>query len=252
MIFINQAKQNVRNLFFGVNEFKLIWFLMLLYTIVILTANWYNARIVEFFGIATDAGTIIFPITFIVSNLITEVYGYKYARKAIWFGFLFNIAFLLYGFAITNFESPDYAQQQNAMFDSIFAINIWIILGSFVSYWSSEPTNSYIMAKLKIVMNGKFMWVRFVASTVIASFIDSVIFTHIAFISLFDYVTIWSLIIVMWFIKIGIEIVGLTISLPTTRKLKKFEGFDRYDIGTNFAIFSTDCRYLKDTNKYGK
>ena len=240
-----------KNLFSGVSQFKFLWFLMLLYIIIILMANWYNARIVQFLSIATDAGTMIFPITFMVSNLITEVYGYKFARKAIWFGFLFNIAFIIYGLVITHMDSPDFAVD-NHMFDKIFSMNIWIIVASFVSYWCSEPTNSYVMAKMKLFTHGRFIWFRFVFSTVVASFFDSIIFTHIAFSRLFDYETIWLLILAMWLVKVIIEIAGLLISIPAATKLKDYEGVDRYDIGTKFAIFSTECKYLKETNKYNE
>ena len=170
--------------------------------------NWYNARIVKFFSIVTDAGTIIFPITFIVSNLITEVYGYKFARKAIWFGFLFNLAFIGYGFLVTHMDSPKFALD-NEIFDKIFNMNIWIISASFISYWCCEPTNSYIMAKIKLFMHGRLISLRFIFLTIIASFFDSIVFTFIAFSRLFPYTTTWSLTINMSLVKITIEIAGL-------------------------------------------
>ena len=79
---------------------------MVSYTMVLAFSNWFDLRLVSVFGITTDAGTLIFPLSFLLSDLITEVYGYKNARKAIWTGFLFNGIFLLYGFIVSHMPSP--------------------------------------------------------------------------------------------------------------------------------------------------
>ena len=113
-----------KNIFCDINKFKYLWFLILLYTIFILMANWYNTRIIKFFCIITDAGTIIFPMTFIASNLITEVYGYKFAKKAIWFGFLFNLIFLSYGLLIVNMDSPNFALDNEIFNKIIILLNV--------------------------------------------------------------------------------------------------------------------------------
>lgn len=240
------------NLISRVNNFKLLWLFMMIYVIVILLANWFNPRIVEFFGISTDAGTIIFPLTFLMSDIITEVYGYKYARKSIWFGFLFSIFFFAYGFLVKESGSPAFAAEQNAMFDQVFSLNMLFIIAGFISYWIAEPMNSFIMAKLKILMKGKFMAGRFVGSTFVAAFLDSFIFSHIAFITLFSYKDLWSLLIVMWLVKVGIELIGLSFSIPLTKKIKQFEQMDRYDRKTNFSVFSTNIDYSGESNEYSK
>ena len=99
-----------RNLISGVYQFKVLWLLIMLYVLVIVMSNWFDSRIIQLHGsLVTDAGTLIFPITFLVSDLITEVYGYKFARKAIWFGFIFNFIFILFGIVVTHSASPDFA-----------------------------------------------------------------------------------------------------------------------------------------------
>src|SRR3990167_4672910 len=120
---------------------KFLWFLTLTYSMVIVLANWFDPRLIKIFGLTTDAGTLIFPLTFLLSDLITEVYGYKNARRAIWCGFLFNALFILYGQLVIHMPSPDY-HTNNAMFDTLLATNVRIIIASCLSYLISEPLNS--------------------------------------------------------------------------------------------------------------
>src|SRR5579883_2959033 len=119
-------------------ESNYLWFLTLSYTMVILLANWFDPRLIKIFNLTTDAGTLIFPLTFLLSDLITEVYGYKHARRAIWCGFFFNAIFIAYGQLIIHLPSPDFAAN-NAMFDTLLAMNVRILLASAISYLVAEP-----------------------------------------------------------------------------------------------------------------
>jgi uncharacterized integral membrane protein (TIGR00697 family) len=224
------------------------------YVLVIVMSNWFDSRIIQLYGnIVTDAGTLIFPLTFLISDIITEVYGYKYARKSIWFGFIFNVIFILFGIVVTHSGSPAFALKNNLLFDTIFSANISIIIASFSSYWLSEPLNSFIMAKLKIITRGRYMPVRFVSSTIVSSFFDSVLFSHIAFLHTYDYSNIWLLIISMWAVKVFVEVIGLPLTITVCKNLKVYERMDRYDLNTNFSILSTDILYDdKMSNKFIK
>src|SRR5580698_9806122 len=133
---------------------RYLWFLTLSYCMIIVLVNLFDGRLVHLFSLDTDAGTLIFPLTFLLSDLITEVYGYQQARRAIWCGFLFNLIFILYGQIVIHLPSPDYAIINNNKFDEIMAMNIRIIIASMLSYLCSEPLNSFIMAKLKIYFSG--------------------------------------------------------------------------------------------------
>jgi len=226
-----------------------LWFLTLSFSMFIVLSNWFDPRLVKFFGLTTDAGTLVFPFTFLISDLITEVYGYKFARRAIWCGFVFNAFFILYSQIIIHMPSPDYPTN-NANFDSLLSINIRIILASAISYFCSEPLSSYIIAKLKIIMMGKQMAARFVFSTVIASFVDSIIFTVIAFYGTMELNNLISLAATMWLIKVIIEIVGLPLSIWLAKKLKEEEKIDIYDKETTFNIFKLDTYYKNKDNEY--
>lgn len=216
---------------------------------VIVLANWFDPRLVSVFGLVTDAGTLIFPLTFLLSDLITEVYGYKFARQAIWCGFLFNALFLIYGQIVIHMPSPSY-QTNNTLFDTLLAINARIIIASAISYLIAEPMNSLVIAKLKIKLSGRYMGSRFLFSTMVASGLDSFIFGVIAFYGMMSHLHLINLILTMWFIKVVIECLGLPVSVKLAQYLKSAEQLDIYDKQTNFSLFSLDTRYPKKANEY--
>ncbi len=226
-----------------------LWFLTLAYSMVIVTANWFDPRLITIFNLDTDAGTIIFPLTYLLSDVITEVYGYKLARRAIWCGFLFNLLFIFYGQIITHMPSPSYAVH-NAKFDSLFSTNVRIIAASAISYFSSEPLNCFLMAKLKIKTLGKYMGIRFVLSTVLAAGVDSMSFSVLAFYGTISNHNLVRLALMMWFIKVIIEIAMLPISIRLAKKLKRIERLDIYDDATEFSIFKSDIDYNEADNLY--
>lgn len=230
---------------------RFLWFIMLSYSMVIVLANWFDPRLIKIFNLTTDAGTLIFPLTFLLSDLITEVYGFKQARLAIWCGFLFNVVFILYGQIVIHLPSPDYPTQ-NAMFDSLLAVNARIIMASAISYLCSEPVNSFLLAKLKIKMHGRYMGIRFVLSTFFAAGIDSFIFGTLAFYGAMSLTNLFFLIVTMWLIKMIIEIVGLPLSIHLAKKLKRIEGLDIYDKKTNFNLFSLETHYTAKDNEFRK
>ena len=228
---------------------KYLWFLILSYAMVIVLANWFDARLIHIFGLDTDAGTLIFPLTFLLSDLITEVYGYKQARRAIWCGFLFNAVFLIYGQIVIHLPGPSYATQ-NALFDTLLATSTRIIFASTISYFISEPANAFIMAKLKLKMHGKYLALRFVLSTAVASGFDSAIFGTLAFYGTMSNTNLIALILTMWFFKVLVEIIGLPLSIRLTHKLKKAEQLDIYDKNTKFNIFKLNANYTIGDNEF--
>lgn len=228
---------------------RYLWFLTLSYAMVIVLANWFDPRLIHLLYFDTDAGTLIFPFTFLLSDLITEVYGYKHARRAIWCGLLFNAIFIIYGQLVIHLPSPAYATT-NTLFDQLLTTNARIIVASAISYLSAEPLNSFIMAKLKVKMQGRYMGIRFVLSTVIAAAIDSLMFGLIAFYGTIAHYHLLILILTMWLLKVVIEIMGLPLSIRLAQKLKAIEALDIYDKQTNFTLFSLEASYLDHENAF--
>lgn len=228
-----------------------LWFLMLSFAMIISISNWYDARLILIFGLVISPGSLSFPLSFILSDAITEVYGYKNARLAIWAALFFNLLFLLFGQLITHLPSPSFATD-NDVFNKLLTMNLWIVCASFVSYLASEPINSYLVAKLKIVMHGKYMGIRFISSTIIAAFIDSIVFISIAYHGLMDSHHLFVMVLNIWAIKSVIEILCLPFSIRITKYLKQKEQMDVYDYQTKFNIFSLDARYDNANNHYLK
>ncbi len=233
------------------NKQSALWFLTLCYTMALVFSNWFGPRIVQIFSVTTGGGIIIFPLTFLLSDLITEVYGYKNARRAIWYGFLFNIIFLIYGQIVIHLPSPSFATQ-NSNFDALFSANARMVIASLISYFIAEPLNSYLLSKLKILTNGKYLSVRFVFSTLVSSSLDSAIFSMIAFYGVFSNKDLLVLAVSMWLLKTAIEILGLPLSMWLVSYLKKREQVDIYDRSTNFNLFKIETAYPEKANEFIK
>jgi len=227
---------------------KALWFLILSYSIILSFANWFDARLISVGSLVTDAGTLIFPLTFMIADVLTEVYGYKQTRRAIWVGFLFSVLFIGYGQVITLFPGPEF-YDNNVYFDKLIAINIRITLASLMSYLCAEPLNAYLISKLKVKMQGRNIALRFVFSTVFSAAVDSIVFSFLAFFGTMPLPELYKLIAVMWLFKVIVEIIGLPFSVYCAKKLKKYEGLDIYDTNTSYTLLSLDAEYQETDNK---
>lgn len=206
---------------------RFLWLLIVVYVSTLLMANWYDARIIQFFHLQTDAGTLVFPVTFLCADIITEVYGYQKALLAIATAFVINIAFLTYGWIVTHMPTPSgpaVLVAHNQQFDNIMQANSLIILASFVCYLTSEPLNAYVVSRSKRWLKGKMIALRFLVSTIIAAFIDSVVFSFIGLSQQFDTaMQVFNIALTMWGIKVFIEVLGLPLSTFLAKKLKKID-----------------------------
>ncbi len=230
---------------------KMLWFFMLLYSVCMIYANWFDPRFIQIpiINCVTVAGNLIFPITFLVSNIITEVYGFKHARRAIWCGFLFNIMGVLFGLLVTQFPSPSFSD--SSAFDDIVNKSMRIVIASGAAYLASEPINSRIMSRMKIKLPD-YLALRFIISTTIAAMFDSVIFITVAFAGIMPFEKMFGIILTMWGIKVFIEVLGTPISVKVTKFLKNYEEMDIYDRNTKYNIFSLDTYYNKNANEFKK
>lgn len=231
-------------------HYKHLWLLLLSYTMIISLANWYDSRLVVIFGLVIAPGAIIFPLSFSLSDVTTDVYGFKNTRRAIRVALLFNILFLAFGQMIIHLPSPADSVMDNAVFDKMFALNKWIVLGSFLSYMISEPLNSYLVAKLKIRWNGEYIGTRFLISTVFATLVDSAVFVIIAYSSAVSTKILFSMLFNIWILKTAVELIVLPISVRLAKQLKKIEKIDIYDKKTNFNPLRLDTTYDKDDNHF--
>ena len=192
-------------------------------------------------NLSFGAGNLFFPLGYIFGDVLTEVYGYARARKVIWAGFGAMVFATLMAWVIVHLPpSPDepFNTQLQPAIEILFG-NTWrIVVGSIVAFWVGDFVNSYVMAKLKVLTQGKKLWMRTIGSTVLGQGIDSILFYPIAFAGIWTFDTLLAVIVFNWAFKVTVEIVMTPVTYAVVNWLKKAEGEDFYDQATNFTPFS--------------
>jgi uncharacterized integral membrane protein (TIGR00697 family) len=207
-----------------------------LFAVVLIISNIVSTKITTIGFLTFDAGTILFPLAYIFGDILTEVYGFKRARKVIWIGFgllaLSTITIYIVGLLPSASDWPNQEAYQ-----TILGLTPRIVLGSFAAYLVGEFTNSYILAKIKLKTKGKMLWLRTISSTLIGQILDTSIFVFIAFYGVFSTEVLISIIISNYILKVGIEILFTPFTYSIVNKLKVSEQVDTYDTNTNFNPF---------------
>lgn len=192
-------------------------------------------------NLSFGAGNLFFPLGYIFGDVLTEVYGYARARKVIWAGFGAMVFATLMAWVIVHLPpSPDepFNTQLQPAIEILFG-NTWrIVVGSIVAFWVGDFVNSYVMAKLKVLTQGKKLWMRTIGSTVLGQGIDSILFYPIAFAGIWTFDTLLAVIVFNWAFKVTVEVVMTPVTYAVVNWLKKAEGEDFYDQATNFTPFS--------------
>lgn len=201
---------------------------------VLLISNLSATKLVAFGPIISDGGAVLFPLAYIFSDVLTEVYGYAYARRAIWTGFgvmLLAVA----AFTIVRYLPGAAEYHDQAAFEAVLGFFPRIVVASLAAYLVGEFLNSYVLAKLKIKTAGKMMWLRLIGSTVVGEMADTVVFCLIAFGGILTGQDMLIYILVGWAFKTGVEVVLLPVTYHVIDFLKKHEDVDAYDTKTDFS-----------------
>jgi uncharacterized integral membrane protein (TIGR00697 family) len=207
-----------------------------------------SAKIVDLgfglFGIraAFDAGTILFPLSYIFGDILTEVYGYKNSRQVIWLGFacLVLSALTFWGVKMLPGESTWQGYAGDAAYLAILGgmSSGGIVLASLAGYWSGEFSNSFTLAKMKVLTKGRWLWMRTIGSTLIGELVDSSVFVTIAIVcKVFPPELFLTLVFTNYFFKVLIEAVMTPVTYAVVGFLKRAESEDYYDRDTNFNPF---------------
>ena len=191
--------------------------------------------------LAFDAGTILFPISYIFGDVLTEVYGFKRSRRVIWTGFccLVLTAFVLWLVRIMPGEATWMNQTGQSAYDAIFSgmTSGGIVIASLAAYLAGEFMNSVVLAKMKVITGGKALWARTISSTLVGEGIDSLIFVGIAcFTGVFPWSLFWTLFITNYIFKTLIEVLMTPVTYLVVNKLKKSENEDYFDTNTRFSL----------------
>lgn len=207
-----------------------------LFVAVLLISNITATKLVEFKGFPFDGGTLLFPLSYIFGDILTEVYGYGLARRVIWLGFFANILAVL-TFALVTALPPASVWTGQEAFAQILGVVPRIVLASLVAYLCGEFTNSTVLAKLKLKTRGRYLWVRTIGSTLVGEGVDTLVFVCIAFAGAIPAHDLWLMIIFNYIFKCGTEVVLTPVTYAVVKFLKKSERIDVYDVGTSFNPF---------------
>lgn len=193
--------------------------------------------------IAFGCGNLFFPVSYIFGDVLTEVYGYSRARRAIWAGFAAMLFATLMSMVVVGIP-PDPTEPFNATLQPALEIvfgNTWrIALASILAFWVGDFVNSYVMAKLKVRTSGKLLWTRTIGSTVAGQLVDSVLFYPIAFGGIWVTDTLVKIIVFNWVFKVVMEALFTPVTYVVVNWLKKAEQEDYFDVNTNFTPFSLE------------
>lgn len=229
--------------------FKYFDTVMVLFVTVLLTSNIASsAKIVDWgvsigpLRLAFDAGTLLFPVSYIFGDVLTEVYGYRRSRKVIWAGFAASIIMSVTLWVVGRLPGEASWQSyagQNA-YESILGgvSNGGIIIASLAAYFAGEFSNSYVLAKMKILSNGQHLWMRTIGSTLVGEGVDSILFILVATLfGVFPWELAATLIVTNYIFKVAIEVIMTPATYAVVRYLKRVEVEDYYDYHTDFNPF---------------
>jgi uncharacterized integral membrane protein (TIGR00697 family) len=196
------------------------------------------------FAPAFDGGTLVFPISYVFGDILTEVYGFRASRRVIWTGFialaLSSLVFFLLRLLPGEAAWEGYAG--SAAYEAILGgiSSGGIVLASLLGYWVGEFSNSAVLSRMKVVMKGRHLWVRTIGSTLVGEFLDSLVFILVASLTgVFGWELFFTLVFTNYFLKCFIEAVLTPLTYLVVRNLKKAEGIDTYDVGVKFNPFPT-------------
>ncbi len=219
-----------------VKNYKNLDTITALFVAILLISNVASTKILNFYWFTFDGGTLLFPLSYIFGDILTEVYGYHRSRKVIWLGFI--CALLMSAvFIVVGKLPPAQGWLNQDAYDKILGLTPRIVMASLIAYLAGEFSNSYVLAKMKILTKGKWLWTRTISSTVVGELVDSILFIVIAFAAILPFSLILTLIISNYLFKTGVEIVFTPLTYKVVSWLKRDEQKNYFDYTTDFNPF---------------
>jgi len=200
----------------------------------LITANVIAIKIISLGPVILPAAIFVFPLSYIFGDVLTEVYGYRLTRKVIWLGFICNLIFVIFVWMGQILPPAPFWEGQKA-YERILGYTPRLLAASFFGYLAGEFANSFILAKMKILTRGRWLWSRTIGSTIVGQGLDTAIFITLAFIGTPSFVSI--MILYHWLAKTLIEAIATPLTYTIVNFLKKKEAIDTYDYKTNFNPF---------------
>jgi uncharacterized integral membrane protein (TIGR00697 family) len=190
-------------------------------------------------SVSYGAGVLFFPISYLFGDILTEVYGYAYDRRAVWAGFTALLFAAVMSTVVLALPAAggDYMNHYQSSLESVFGNTPRIIIGSIVAFWCGSLVNSFVLAKMKIASNGRFLWLRTIGSTAVGEAFDSSLFYMLAFYGIWPTDQVIHVALIQYVLKTSWEVVATPLTYGIVGWLKRAELTDHYDRGTNFSPF---------------
>jgi len=217
----------------GAGKFRYLDVLMAVNVTFLLVSDFTGARIIDMAGVGVSVTVLYFPLTYLIGDILTEVYGYAQSRRVIWISMLCSIT----GSAVAGGQLSVPAAAfftGDPAFQSVFSPSLGISVAGLLAFFAGDISNSYVMAKMKILANGRHLWARFVSSTLVGEGINTALFYGIALRGALPRDLLLRGMLMGWAAKVLVEVVMLPLTYVVVRFLKETEHVDHYDYGTRF------------------
>jgi len=204
-----------------------------LFVTCLLTANTMATKLIVLGGVVLTAGIVIFPISYVVGDVLTEVWGYAATRRVIWLGFACNTLMVAALWLGGELPAAPFWKGQDA-YETIFGHTPRLLVASFLAYLVGEFANAFVLAKLKVATQGRWLWVRTIGSTVVGQALDSAVFVTLAFAGVVPAGALVPIVAAQWIFKVIYEAAATPLTYAAVAWLKSREGLDAYDRHTDF------------------
>jgi len=219
-------------------HFRYFDYVMAAFVAILLLSNLIGAaKLATLGGWTFGAGIMFFPISYVIGDVLTEVYGYANARRCVWAGFAALLFMAFMSWAVVALP-PAAGWDGQSAYENVFGSTWRIVAASVLAFWAGEFVNSFVLAKMKILSAGKHLWMRTIGSTVFGQAVDSVIFYPIAFLGIWSQQQVLTVMITNWALKVAWEALLTPVTYAVVGWLKRREGVEVFDQGTDFSPFA--------------
>lgn len=222
----------------GRRHFRHFDYVMVAFVAILLLSNLIGAsKLASLGGVTFGAGILFFPVSYVIGDVLTEVYGYANARRCVWAGF-FALVFMAFMSFVVVALPPSDGWDGQAAYEAVFGSTWRIVLASVTAFWAGEFVNSFVMAKMKLLTGGKHLWTRTIGSTVFGQAIDSALFYPIAFLGTWTTTQVLTVMVTNWAMKVAWEAVLTPVTYTVVGWLKRREGVEVFDENVDFSPFA--------------
>jgi uncharacterized integral membrane protein (TIGR00697 family) len=218
-------------------RYKYLDVLTTAFVVILLVSNLIAQKVCQIGPFAVSGAILLFPVTYIFGDIFTEIYGFAASRRAIWLGFFGTILLYVMGAVIIALPAAPGWHNQEA-FAIVFGFIPRILAASLVAFWAGEFANSYTMARLKLLTDGRRLWTRTIGSTIVGQAVDTTLVIFLTFVGVVPLRTLGNMIVTGYVLKVAYEVLATPLTYAVINWLKRAEQADAFDRDESFNPFS--------------